>query len=930
MSAYYQSQSLRLPRRSQARSTRPASFASSLAYQESSIPDVDSDTSDVETEVGRRLHTPLTSPGGPRFEDLPPSYEQVQVEAIVSRVGDLGREEHLELSPPPPPPPPPPFEDHVANRLSLNRLSIHSNLQDERSRTPPPRSRPQSYQGDDPPPFEIQQSAEEDTLDRALRFTHPLHNTSNLESMPSARLPRPIAIPQFQSHVERAGTLAFFPSYAPTLEAFGIRAALFLAFLKGLTTVFSSLQWPDYDEDATWHLMETYLARANAVFFAPRGLMVRIVDMEGLLGALRINESRVGLRNALLRDVLRPGASEGERVEMLDPWVEPLIWGDLPTDPLPDLPPEAAAQYAYEKAEARQWAALIEEEEDEAAAVDAAKKDAADERQETASLAPSTSSSSSKRSFNTPPSSAALSKSLPPVPPNCGTPPRFSLAHRPLPPLPGALGNLPCAVQRAATFAARAQASRTRFCPGPFPRPGPFPSVPFPTAGPLPPLVPLLHRSNSSINKFGAKCNGSKSRSSSSSNINNTNNNNDEGQPTPPWAQSWTQWGTDYSKKWEDWGQQFSKRCGEYASDFGKRAAAWNRELQEKRRLGAGLGYGYGNGGFGECRKAGWEEGRGGRGGGRVQSLNLGPHHPAMRANNYPYQPGHRRGASETGWGPSTTMPLRSVSVNDIRTEDRGLQTPDMPPEDFGWYTPSMQTPVSATTNGDADNDASSSVYSASYDGRNSEDEGRSDAGGSSDDEWDTEAEQDSIEVEFLRRMKEIEDDATEALRKGKRSRDEIEKERVKAVVAAESARAAAEACRRDRGSHMRALKDEWRQSRAANRAARKELKGLPREQRMALRAEQRAAWRAEKDKLKAEWREARRLWREGRREERRDRWAARRGANEKHGVGPDYWGAGGGGGGGGGQQRGGEYADLLYGGAHLEGLLWVVIENLE
>ncbi|KAK8162631.1 hypothetical protein IWX90DRAFT_487384 [Phyllosticta citrichinensis] len=928
MSAYYQPQPLRLPRRSQARSTRAASFASSLAYQESSIPDVDSDTSDVETEVGRDLHTPLTSPGGPRFEDLPPSYEQVQVEAIVSRVGELGREEHLEL-----PPPPPPFEDHVANRLTLNRLSIHNNLQDERSRTRRPRPRPQSYQADDPPPFEIQQSAEEDVLDRALRFTHPLHNTSNLESMPSARLPRPIAIPQFQSHVERAGTLAFFPSYAPTLEAFGIRAALFLAFLKGLTTVFSSLQWPDYDEDATWHLMETYLARANAVFFAPRGLMVRIVDMEGLLGALHISESRVGLRNALLRDVLRPGASEGERVEMLDPWVEPLIWEDLPTDPLPDLPPEAAAQYADEKAEARQWAALIEEEEEIAAA--AAKKDTADERQETASLAPSTSSSSSKRSFNTPPSSSALSKSLPPVPPKPGMPPEFSLAHRPLPPLPGALGNLPCAVQRAATFAARAQASRTRFCPGPFPRPGPFPCVPFPTAGPLPPLVPLRHRSNSSIHKSGAKGNCSKSRSSSSSSINNNidNKNDNEGQPVPPWAQSWTQWGTDYSKKWEDWGQQFSKRCEEYASDFGKRAVAWNRELQEKRRLGgiglgAGLGHGYGNGGLGEWRKAGWGEARGGRAGGRVQSLNLGQPYPAMRATNYPYQPGRRRGASETGWGPSRTTPLRSVSVSDMRREDHGLQTPDMPPEDFGWYTPSMQTPVSATTNGDAHNDASR--YSASYDGRNSDDEGRSDAG-SSDDEWDTEAEQDSIEVEFLRRMKEIEDDATEALRKGKRSRDEIEKERVRAVVAAESARAAAEARRRDKRSQMRALKDEWSQSRAANRAARKELKGLPREQMRALRAEQRAAWRVEKDKLKAEWREARRLWREGRREERRDRWAARRGANEKHGVGADHWGAGGGGGVGGGQQRGGgDYADLPYGGVHLEGLLWVVVENLE
>ncbi|KAK7550514.1 hypothetical protein IWX49DRAFT_340578 [Phyllosticta citricarpa] len=924
MSAYYQPQPLRLPRRSSARSTRAASLTSSLAYQESSIPDVDSDTSDVETEVGRDLHTPLTSPGGPRFEDLPPSYEQVQVEAIVHRHNNLGCEEELEL-----PPPPPPFEDLSVNRLTLNRLSIHNNLQDERSRTLRPRTRPQSYQGDDPPPFEIQHSAEEDILDRALRFTHPLHNTSNLESLPSTRLPRPIAIPQFQSHVERAGSLAFFPSYAPTLEAFGIRPALFLAFLNGLTTVFSSLRWPDYDEDATWHLMETYIARANAVFFAPRGLMVRIVDMEGLLSALRINESRVGLRNALLRDVLRPGASEGERVEMLDPWVEPLIWEGLPTDPLPDLPPEAAAQYADEKEEARQWAALMEEqEEEEEAAAAAVKEDAADERQETASIAPSTSSSSSKRSFNTPPSSTALSKSLPPIPTKRGVPPNFSLAHRPLPPLPGALGNLPCAVQRAATFAARAQASRTRFCPGPFPRPGPFPCVPFPTAGPLPPLVPPLHRSNSSIHKSSGSC--GKSRSSS-------DGKNDDVQPTPPWAQSWTQWGTEYSKKWEDWGQQFSKRCEEYASDFGKRAVAWNRELQEKRRLGgmglgAGLGYGYGNGGFGEWRKTGWGGGRGGRAGGRVQSLNLGQHHPAMRAPYpYPYQPRHWRGASETGWGASRTMPLRSSSVNDIRREDRGLQTPDMPPEDFGWYSPSLRTPVSTTTNGDAHNDASSSsINIAGGDGRNSDDEG-SDAG-SSDDEWDTEAEQDSIEVEFLRRMKEIEDDATEALRKGKRSRDEIEKERVKAVVAAESARAAAEARRRDKRSQMRALKNEWRQSRAANRAAHKELKGLPREQRRALRAEQRAAWRVEKDKLKAEWREARRLWREGRREERRDRWARRCG-NEKQGggIGAEYWGAGGGVGGPQQQQRGGEYyADLPYGGVHLEGLLWVVVENLE
>lgn len=353
----------------------PSSTTSNPGFtpRSSSFPDnIDSDSEDVFDP------TPVSSPGGPTYDDLPPSYDEAQQQALHDArngVPSLNSEQldvsRLHLDEPSPQYEIPRGAEVHAHRATAEELSR------EGSRNVPV----QHVQGSDNVPIgrvgstatskapSLDQSA---LLTAALQFTKHEPDT-DVRFAP--RLTRCVAIPQDTAsslprrkgkssarHEEKnperrahsksqvpgswpaASTdtiptstdkgeepARFLRAYAKTLHAHSIRPAEFLDFLDGLNALCAAagctpadlIQPASQDANHNIELVRSYVNATNEAFFAPRGLKVSLRSFAALLDTARIPEER-GQRAGAVAGVLDPKATPAKRAHALHPWVEAL------------------------------------------------------------------------------------------------------------------------------------------------------------------------------------------------------------------------------------------------------------------------------------------------------------------------------------------------------------------------------------------------------------------------------------------------------------------------------------------------------------------------------------------------------------------------------------------------------------------------------
>ncbi|ORY15745.1 hypothetical protein BCR34DRAFT_465007, partial [Clohesyomyces aquaticus] len=276
--------------------------------------------------------TPISSPGGPRYEDLPPSYDEAQQQAL---------------------------DDARAGRTppSLLDLEVHRMVLTDGPAPPPPVRRTSLL--DDPNAYEFE--PENRSNARGLGTSVPVQQVGGIERIPvgvpdptgalltraleftkhepdsdarfASRLTRVVAIPQqgtpeSASMDGREGEPAqFMRAYAKALHSHSIRPAEFTEFLDGLNalcaaTGITATELNDsLDERSS--LVRNYIASTNESFFGPRGLKVSLKSLSSVVSSLQIPEDR-GQRAGAIASALDEKSTDEQRAGALYPWVEKL------------------------------------------------------------------------------------------------------------------------------------------------------------------------------------------------------------------------------------------------------------------------------------------------------------------------------------------------------------------------------------------------------------------------------------------------------------------------------------------------------------------------------------------------------------------------------------------------------------------------------
>lgn len=327
------------------------SSQSSAQYtpQSSSI----ADDSDAEFDP-----TPLQSPrGGPDFDDLPPSYEDAQHQAVSDSRNGVTPLDASQIE---------------AHRLIHNEESDGPEIWEYRIRgeeidEAAEHEQAPEYEGTSVPVQHIQNSESvpvgrtgatrptanaapvlmSDLTARALEFAQ---GQPTADSQYAPELTRGIAIPRLgrsteHQEVGNSGPIQFLRAYAKTLHAHSIQPAEFMAFVDGLNAICIASS-TDYDiqlsriesEDPSSDLVREYIRAANERYFAPRGLRVSMQSLYVLVDALDIPISR-GQRNAVMATVLGPITTPERRAQALHPWIEALETN------VPALSPQSTTLY---------------------------------------------------------------------------------------------------------------------------------------------------------------------------------------------------------------------------------------------------------------------------------------------------------------------------------------------------------------------------------------------------------------------------------------------------------------------------------------------------------------------------------------------------------------------------------------------------------
>jgi hypothetical protein len=293
------------------------------------------DDSDVEFDP-----TPLHSPrGGPEYDDLPPSYDEAQHQAVSdARSGvtplDPNQIEAHRLTLNEGPNEPEIWEYRIRGEeldAENEQAPEYSNITNNHETTVPVRhvetrsEIPIGRTNIRSPPQESPPDRTAELLGQALNFTR---HEPDADSRYAPRLARRIAIPQRTGSALEHETVQFLKAYAKALHTHSIRPAEFIEFLDGLNalcvasgTTTNDLLSPGSMTDSRSSTVHNYIRSANEVFFAPRGLRVSLRSLSTLSDALAIPNER-GQRAGAIASALDHNSTPERRAQALHPWIE--------------------------------------------------------------------------------------------------------------------------------------------------------------------------------------------------------------------------------------------------------------------------------------------------------------------------------------------------------------------------------------------------------------------------------------------------------------------------------------------------------------------------------------------------------------------------------------------------------------------------------
>ena len=296
--------------------------------------------------------TPLHSPrGGPEYDDLPPSYDEAQHQAVSdARNGitplDPNQIEAHRLTLNEGPNEPEVWEyrvrgEQMDDAAEHERAPEYGNVTNGSATAVPI----QHVQNSDnipvgrvgPTVSPLAPDSAAGLLDRALNFTR---HEPDADVQYAPRLTRRIALPQNMPSYDHGGLectpVRFSRAYAKALHAHSIRPAEFVEFLDGLNALCVAANMPAEDllteaptTSATATLVQDYITAANEGFFAPRGLRVSLQSLSSLIEALAIPNDR-GQRAGAVASVLDTTRTSIRRAQALHPWTEALEF-DVPS-----------------------------------------------------------------------------------------------------------------------------------------------------------------------------------------------------------------------------------------------------------------------------------------------------------------------------------------------------------------------------------------------------------------------------------------------------------------------------------------------------------------------------------------------------------------------------------------------------------------------
>lgn len=314
---------------------------------------------------------------------------------------------------------------------------------------------------------------------------------------------------------------------------------------------------------------------------------------------------------------------------------------------------------------------------------------------------------------------------------------------------------------------------------------------------------------------------------------------NHHSQPNNDWAalgESLGKWGEEFGKRMGEWGEQFGRRAEGWGNDVGRRAGGWGGGVERR-------GGGWGNGV--ERRAEVWGEEPAGR---------------ASRRNTYTNAPEPDRptaGASSSG-----DMMGQETGVHHANNISHTLTAANPDPKGKG-------------KDEDYDDDASSISSNSSS---------------SSDSDSEDEDEYPNTEKLFLERIRSINLAAETSRAKGKKSQEEIEHERSLAIEQAQEQKTDLEikiAQKRSKRSLKKDLRRRKREIKREHRRVKKELKGLGDKEGRKKQKEEYRERKKEHRRIKGERKREHRRGREERsRQHGHTRGERRRGRRERYNAG--------------------------------------------
>ncbi|KAI4689091.1 hypothetical protein J4E81_007808 [Alternaria sp. BMP 2799] len=306
------------------------------------------DSSDNEFEP-----TPVHSPGGPQYEDLPPSYDEARDQAVhdtrhgIAPVDPSQIEAHRittnegpnepevweyrvrgeETDPASEQEQAPDYANHTndkATSVPVQHVSTSENIAVGRVHGGSASSSSKEKQPD----------LASDLLTQALEFSR---EEPDAKAQYAPHLNRIVAIPDHAGPARRADEHVYFlVAYAEVLDRHSIKPAEFAEFLYGLqvlttaahTTAEDLLQKPSH-QGLSSSIVHDYIRGANEAFFAPRGLVVSFRSETALLDMLPIP---AGHKPSVLANLADVTATAEWRARQLYPWIEAL---DADAVPMP-------------------------------------------------------------------------------------------------------------------------------------------------------------------------------------------------------------------------------------------------------------------------------------------------------------------------------------------------------------------------------------------------------------------------------------------------------------------------------------------------------------------------------------------------------------------------------------------------------------------